>query len=282
MSCLRSLSIVAVAVLSAACITFQEQTISYRHDVEHDRLLVHSTYVGIHGDGRFGAFEDDDPDGLTVEEQDELASAALGQQLYFFDNWIRVLDMEDVGRQLARPSRSWAAELDRIADKARREWWRVLVENVTISGGPFYLDPANRLCAVQRVTVTNLSAVVGAFNASWRPFVRSVAVEDPDWASRAITIEAVMAFTGNQLTIRYPSDTGENESSLGDVVRAFKEGGIMTLVVGRPSSSRVTITKSVESGYLPNAVGFVRQRLGIAKKFDPVVDADRFLSSAGR
>ena len=203
MSRLPSLSIVAVAVLSSACITFQEQTIAYRHDVERDRLLIHTTYVGIHGDGRFG-WSEDDPEGLTVEEQEELASAALGQQLFVFDNWTRVLDMDEIRGQLARPARSFGSELDRSADKAKRELWNTLIENVTMSGGPFYLDRANRLCAVQRVTVTNLSGVIRALNALWQPYVRSVAVEDPDWASRAITVEPVLAFTGNQLTMRYP------------------------------------------------------------------------------
>lgn len=280
---LRSLIIiVVVAAMSAACITFQEQTISYRHDVERDQLLIHSTYVGIYGDGRFGGYEDDAPGVLTVEEQDELASAALGQKLYFFDNWSLVLDMDEVRRQLQKPTGSFGSELDRIADKAKRELWNTLIENVTMSGGPFYLDRANRLCAVQRVTVTNLSGVIRALNALWQPYVRSVAVEDPDWASRAITIEPVLTFTGNQLTIRYPGYAGEDETTPGGVVRAFNVGGIVTLVVGRPDASRVTITKTVETDYLPNAVGFVQQRVGIARDFNPVVDADRFFSSAGR
>jgi len=279
---LRSLSIATVAVMSTACITFQEQTISYRHDMESDRLLIYSTYVGIHGDGHFGWSDDDDPGGLTLEEQDELTSAALGQQLYLFDNWIPVLDMEEVRRQLRSPAGSFVSELDRLADKARRELWNVLVDNVTISGGPFYLDPANRLCAVQRVTVTNLSAVVSALNASWQPYVRSVAVDDPDWASRAVTIEPVLTFTGNRLTIRYPGYADEHETSLGGVVGVLNTGGIVTLVVGRSETSRVTITKTVETDYLPNAVGFVRQRVGITKAFDPGLDADRFFAAARR
>ena len=279
---LRSLAISIVALISGGCITFQEQSISYAHDVESDRLLVHSTYVGIYGDGLFGSYEGDDPYGLTFEEQNELTLAASGQQMYFFDNWIQVLDLNEVRRQLADPPGAFVSRRDRAADQARRELLKVVIDNVTISKGPFYLDSADRLCAVQRMTVTNLSAVIKVLNASWRPYVRSVAAQDPDWASRAITIESVLAFTGNQLTVRYPGYTEDPGIKPEDVSRVFNDAGIVTLVVGRSDAERVTVTKTIERGYLPNAVGFVRQRFGIATEFDPALDAERFFAGAGR
>jgi len=282
MLCWRSLSITSIALMSVACITFQEQSISYRHDVERDRLLVHSTYVGIYGDGLFGLPEEDDPYGLTREEQDELTLVASGQQMYFFDNWNQVLDLDDVRRQLANPPGTFVSQRERAADQARRELLKVLADNVTMSKGPFYLDSAARLCAVQRMTVTNLTAVIKVLNASWQPYVRSVAVEDPDWASRAITLETVLAFAGNQLVVRYPGHTEDPGLMPADVSRVFNEAGIVTLVVGRPDAARVTVTKTVEAGYVPNAVGFVRHRFGIATHFDPALDAERFFTETGR
>jgi hypothetical protein len=279
---LRSLAISIVALMSSACITFQEQSISYRYDVDSDRLLVHSIYAGIYGDGLFGSPEEDDPYGLTGDEEDELVWAASGQQMFFFDNWSQVLDLDEARRQLANPAGAVVSQRDRAADQARRELLRALADNVTMSKGPFYLDSAGRLCAVQRMTVRNLSAVIKVLNASWQPYVRSVAVEDPDWASRAITIDSVLAFTGNQLVVRYPGWAEDPGTIPGDVSRVFNEAGIVTLVVGRPDAARVTVTRTMETRYLPNAVGFVRQRFGIATRFDPALDAARFFTGTGR
>jgi hypothetical protein len=81
---LKSLTLAALVSVSSGCITYQEQTIAYRHDTIRNSLDVYSIYTGIHGDGTFSG-EEDLPMNLAASEEDQLRSTVLGQRIFFFE-----------------------------------------------------------------------------------------------------------------------------------------------------------------------------------------------------
>jgi hypothetical protein len=276
MTTCRRAFVLAVMLASVGCITFEEQTMSYEHDPEHDRLRVHTTYIGVFGDGLFSESDEMPANELTPEEKDELLAAARGQQIYFFDNLDRVIDLVELRGQLAMPAPPFAASADRAVADAKRAVWNSLLANATISNGPFYLDSRGRLCAVQRMTIVNLSSVVKAVNRALRLQAAALADEDPEWSREAVAVSEWLVFEGNRFTVRYPRDNGHSSFAFPGALGPG--ASVVTRVFGDFDARRVTVSNRVEGRFVPNAIGFVRQHIGLELKFDAVLDADRFFS----
>jgi hypothetical protein len=272
--------IASLAATTAACITFEEQTMSYHHDVAGDRLLIYTTYSGIYGDERFGASAED-PGTLTPDEEEDLLSVVAGRRIYFFDSWTRVIDLDELGRQLSAPAKVPVSTLDRAANEAKRTLWATLVANVTISNGPLYLDRRGRLAGVQRVTIVNLRATITTINRALHAYALSLAMEDPEWSERASTIGQWLAFDGNEFTLRYPRD-GETGNPFSLPGLAPPDQPIITRIYGTPDGTRVTVTAPVAGRYIPNAVTFIEKRVGLESQFDPEIDAAMFFAGKCR
>ena len=260
----------AVAAFSAGCITFEQQTVSYRHDPGRDVLLVQIVYSGIHGDATHESGVGVTTPGLTEVEQADLVEAVRGNQIYLFDSWLPVFDLDALCLELAE--RAYGAPDE--AELARREFWRLLAANVRISNGPFYLDGQGRLSAVQHIRITNLGAVVRSANRFWAVETEALLMEAPEWEPAA-RIDQPVQFVGNQLILRYPAGEevpGQRRWLDAGVLKVAD--GVATLTLGSPTASRVTFVTPSAGRYVGNAVEFVRQHFGLDAGFDPKADAD--------
>lgn len=272
---LKSSVFLAVIAFSAGCITFEQQTVSYLHDATRDRLLVHIIHSGIHGDAR--------PTDLTEAEQADLLEAVQGRQVYLFDNWLPVVDLDALCIDLADPVNLHVSEAAQEAEIALRDWRALLAVNIQISNGPFYVDGAGHLSAVQHVTVSNVRALVQSGNRVWRQQAEARLIDEPDepeWMVAASIAEPVQ-LNGNQLVFRYPAEgelPGERRWLDAGVLNVVN--GVATLTLGSPAAPRVTFATHPKHSYQPTAVEFVRQRFGLAERFDSKADADAFFSGA--
>ena len=270
----KSATLLAVIAFSAGCVNFEQQTVSYRHDAARDRLLVHIVYSGIHGDTL--------DTGLSGAEETDLLEVVQGRQIYLFDSWPPMVDLDALCTELDEPVTSHGSDAARVAEIALRDWWTLLAANVQISNGPFYIDGTGRLSAVQRIVISNLGAVVKSANRAWTLQAEAWLLDAPEWEWVARIAEP-FRISGNQLILRYP----EGRASPGE--RRWLDGGILnivdgiaTLTLGSPAAPRVGFVTPAADSYLPNAVEFVRRRFGLAEKFDPKADADAFFAGTRR
>lgn len=265
---LKSAMCLAVAALSAGCITFDQQTVSYEHDAAGDRLRVHILYAGIHGEAR--------ATGLSEAEQADLLEVGAGRQIYLFEKWLPLVDLDALCLAMAEPVDPLASEAARQAEIALRDWWTLLAANVQISNGPFYIDGAGHLSAVQHVTISNVRALVMSGNRVWRLQAEARLMDEPEWTIAAGIAEPV-ELNGNQLILRYPAvDEVPGERRWLDAGILNIADGVVTLTLGSPAAPRVAFVTPSANQYLPNAVEFVRQRFGLAAQFDPGADMDTF------
>ena len=215
-----------------------------------------------------------------------------GEQVFFFGNFLAGVDLAEFRDQIDRPPDPDTTPTAQAARAADNELNALIVANVHISNGPFYLDGAGRLCGVQRVTVTRVSAILSAVNVATRADQADEAVNPKTPATmRAVYDHAAtdprpsIVMDGNRVVVRAPSsrrDFDERDDS--EFTRA---GGtvsfaddISTMSFGRSHSEREALTLPVHPGqYRPNAIAFVREHFGLAEEFDPVADADRFFST---
>lgn len=276
----KSAIFLAAAAFSAGCISFDQQTVSYHHDTARDQLRVHIVYSGIRGDTALTPAVRTGATGLTEAEQADLLDVAQARQIYLFDSWPPIVDLDALCTELAEPMNPHVSDAVRLADIALRDWWTLLVANVQISNGPFYIDGTGRLSAVQRISISNLGAVVKSANRAWALQAEAWLLDAPEW-EWAARIEEPFRITGNQLILRYPAgdeSPGERRWLDGGILNIVD--GIATLTLGSPAAPRVTFVTPSAGHYQPNAVEFVRQRFGLAAHFDPRADADSFLSGS--
>jgi hypothetical protein len=151
---------------------------------------------------------------------------------------------------------------------------------MTITNGPFFQDQSGRLCAVQHVTIVNLTETLKLLNVGLTWYAAALAEEDPLWSAQAATIREWLAFDGNLFTVRYPR---EGESPLLFPNPPLDAGNLIkTQRFGAVDAKRVTVNERVEGRYIPNAVAFVKARFGLSAEFDPQQDADSFFGSTSR
>jgi hypothetical protein len=279
---LNSGTFLAIAALSMGCVTFEQQTVSYQHDEAGDRLLVHIVYSGIHGDSAFTPTVRLPAMDLTGAEKADLVEVVRGSQVYLFDNWLPIVDLDALCVVLGEPIDPYASEAARSAGVALRDWWTLLAANVEISNGPFYINGTGRLSAVQHITISHLSAVVTSANRAWSQQAETWLSSEPEWEVAARIVQPAQ-LNGNQLVLRYPAGdepTGERRWLDAGVLSIVD--GIATLTLGSPTTPRVTFVTPLANHYVPNAVGFVRQRFGLLEHFDPKADADVFFAGTRR
>jgi hypothetical protein len=144
-----------------SCIRFDRQEMTFRYDADRGELRVFQHYQRIYGNRG---------EELTETEIRELDSVINGERTFFFANWIFEYDREGVKRALAEteqpaeegeepPSAEEQAALAR-----RDDVLRLLLANVSVRNGPFFLDEDGALCGYQEVTVRNAPGIVDAAN----------------------------------------------------------------------------------------------------------------------
>ena len=272
----------ALGVLSS-CIDFDSQFITYTHDPTTDRFLVYKDYHGIHGE--------DDGERLSKNEEHQLLSTWIEQRIFLFEN-IPLLGIDEMRQELAQAPSQDADEYDR----AERKFVSALVANTHISNGPFYYDDTGRISGVQRMTFYNVTELIALANDAFREDYAREARETKNVETR-IRLSRVVAdagpfllLEGNRITIRLSQSEDEYQDDLEDSllqmirnsgVRMTFADGITTATIGRIESSEETLpfnqgrdVRAVDR----NVERFIRDRFGIAKRFDPVADAKFFFA----
>ena len=124
--------------------------------------------------------------------------------MYLFDSWLPIVDLDGLCEDLGEPMDPDAPEAIQRAEIALREWWSLLAQNVQISNGPFYIDGAGKLSAVQHIAISNLSAVVKSANRAWSLQAEAWLMTAPEFEIAAKIAEP-LTIAGNQLTLRFPA-----------------------------------------------------------------------------
>lgn len=160
----------------AGCVTFETQTLTYRHDAKHDRLLIFQEYVNIHSDGMAGEGQggrlfpsNAPPPEIRVHLRDceELDSVLHTPRTFFFDNWLTEYNQKGIAEGIGDLTAKLATASPEEAKLLRAgiDFCVLLTNSVTVTHGPFRLDADGRLCLFQYVTVSNVSKLLRAGNA---------------------------------------------------------------------------------------------------------------------
>ncbi|MDE3245498.1 MAG: hypothetical protein KGN80_05375 [Acidobacteriota bacterium] len=277
-------------LLLTGCLDYGQQTLTYRYDAKRDTLRIFQVYQGIFGD--------DQPVGLSAKELDQLQSVLSGQRTFFFANWILEYDRAEIRKALEDPAKP-EAKLDAATRKRQQQFLKLLLDNVRVENGAFYLDEQGKLCGVQRVTVTRLSSLVAAANMGIRDLLKleagreKVPAEERDLFLRsAERPRPFVVMEGNQLRLRIPMTQASFEKSFGPKtdssrqIDEFKRQGgqaafsdnELNWSFGAPSDTVTTLTLPVsEKLYVANALDAVKSRAVVHEKMDVAAAAKAFI-----
>ena len=299
----RLLTCSALALLAAGltgCLDWVQQTATYHHDPKADTLRIFQTYHGLFGS--------DEPGEITRNEIEQLDSVLKGQRTFFFANWIaeftRTKIEEALTNSLAATPDGTGAELARqTAQKQDLEaLLKLLLANVRVENGAFYLDAEKRLGGVQRVTLTRFSQLVPAANRVVRNLLLEEAAKPDGSDERKALLNRWLerkhdnlTVTGNRLLIRGPVSRAEYDKAVADepkyqkLLAEFRAGGgevrhendEALIRVGTEAAPRVSVRLSVaEKPYRTNLVQYLQGRQPIRATFAPAAAAEEFLHAA--
>lgn len=286
----RLLPVLAPVLALTGCIEFERQTVTYEHDAKADTLLIHQTYHGLYGA--------DDVTHLSEKEREQLDSVMKGQRTFFFSNWILELNVEGFKEQLAAAVDPKTNSLEEAHRRAQTNLLTLLIANVRIENGKFYLNEKGQPCGTQRVSIRSISKVLDAGNALMRRQLEAE-MKGKDTAAERELINASLArpepfftLTGQQIRYRFPLSKAEFEKKSEDraaerfTAEFVKAGGAVShesgelhVRFGRTDSAResLTLPMTTEKPYQTNALAHLRETYRFAKDFDPKKDMEEFL-----
>jgi len=292
----KLLSFLAVwcLLLLTGCLEFERQTLTYRYDVKTDTLRIFQAYQGIFGG--------DQQIGLSGKELEQLQSVLSGQSTFFFANRIMEYDRDPICKELddlIQPETQQDAKRDPATRARQAAFFKLLLDNVRVENGVFYLDDHGKLSGTQFVTVSRFSKLVAAVNEEIRELLKLEAGrENVSADDRALYLkfagqqQPYLIVEGNQLRMRFPLTQSEYEKSFGpnsgsakQLVELKQWGGKfvfkdneMKWSVGLPSDQTTTITLSVsEKPYVANALDAVKSQAVVREKLDIVAAAKAFV-----
>ena len=287
----KLLPFLALAFALTGCIEFERQTVTYEHDAKSDTLYIHQTYHGIYGA--------DDVTQLSTQEREQLADVMKGQRTFFFANWIFELNVERFKEVLTGAVDPQTNSLEEAYRRAKTNLLVLLVANVRVENGKFYLTEKCQPCGTQRVTLRNVSKLLAAGNALMRKALE-VEMKEKKTAAERELINASLArpepfftLTGQLIRFRFPLSTAdfekldEGEEKLRHFFAEFARGGgamshekgELHVRFGRADSTRETVTLPMagKEGNRGNALSHIRDTFGLAKDYDPKKDMEDFL-----
>ncbi|PAW90737.1 MAG: hypothetical protein B9S33_01465 [Pedosphaera sp. Tous-C6FEB] len=286
----KLLPFLALGLALTGCIEFERQTMTCERDAKADTLHIHQTYHGIYGA--------DDVTQLSAQEREQLADVMKGQRTFFFANWIFELSVGSFKEQLAQEAEPKKNSLEEAQRRAATNLLALLVANVRVENGKFYLNDKGQPCGTQRVTLRNVSKLLAAGNEVIRRGLEVEMKDKPAAAERELfnaslaRREPFITLAGQQIRFRWPyakaefDKIGTDDVKLERFVAEFvRQGGQMShaqgemhLRFGHTDATRETITlPMIGKGYQANALGHVRDTFGLAKDFDPKKDTEDFL-----
>ena len=291
----RFFALLTVILALTGCIEFERQTLTYEHDAAADTLLIHQTYHGIYGAA--------DLSQLSAQEQGQLADVMSNQRTFFFANWIFELNVKSFKETLTNNAEPETDLLKETQRRATTNMLALLVTNVCVENGEFYLNDEGRPCGTQRVTIRNVSKLLAAGNEATRR-LWEVELKGDRAAEERELIKASLArpepffsLAGQQINFRYPLARAEYDQLGADDPKHWKhlisefirQGGTMThengeirLRFGRIDAKRETVTLPMagKENYRPNTVAHLREKYGVSGTFDPKQDAEAFFKLA--
>ncbi len=281
--------------LLTGCLEFEQQTLTCRYDAKSDTLRIFQAYQGIFGG--------DKPDGLSAQEREQLQSVLTTQRTFFFANWIAEYDRTKVRESLdemKKPETQKDSKRDPASIARLESFLKLLLDNVRVENGDFYLDDKGKLCGVQRVTVTHFSKLVATANGPIRDFVKSeMDKEHVSAEERALFLKFAeqpspcFVLEGNQLCLRLPitqveyRKTFEQDPAVAKALDVFKQAGgqvsfadnEMKWSLGMASDQGTTLSLSVaQKPYVANASNAVKSLAAIREKLDITAAAKEFVS----
>ena len=286
----KLLPFLALALALTGCIEFERQTVTYEHDAKADTLRIHQTYHGLYGA--------DDVTQLSEKEREQLADVMKGQRTFFFSNWILELNVESWKETLTAEVIPKTNSLEEAFRRAETNLLTLLIANVRIENGKFYLNEKGQPCGTQRVTIRNVSKILEVGNALMRRGVE-VEMKGKQTAAERELLNASLArpepffsLTGQQIHYRFPLSKAEFEKKsedksaerfTADFVKAggsvSHQDGEVRVRFGRTEAAResLTLPMTTEKPYQPNALTHIRDTYSLAKDFDPSKDMEDFL-----
>ncbi|MFT5110190.1 MAG: hypothetical protein ACI9UA_005843 [Pseudoalteromonas tetraodonis] len=299
---LSQLCLVVLAALSSACLEFKEQTMSYRYEKGADEIRIFQDYRGIFGadaKGKAGV-------PLSSEEQGQLESVLKGQRTFFFENWIFEYNREDFETfraELKDPEKSEVAAADRPKIE---KLLNLLIDNLSVANGTFYLDKDGKLCGAQSVTIGKCSEIVDALNDCTPIFLKDMA---DDANTEPADLEAISKFgkdreakmlhlDGNLISVHWPMSRASYDKMFGAKsedqaqVEEIRTAGIgiawadevTTFTLGKKDDEITSVTLNTntsKSKYTPNAIAPARAQHTVQDKFDAAAAAKTFLLDKG-
>ena len=292
----RVFLLVAAVLALVGCIEFERQTVTYEHDAKTDTLRLHNTYHGLYGA--------DDVTQLSQEERDQLASVMKGQRTFFFNNWISEISVDQLKETLGKQADPLSNSLEEAARRATTNLVALLIANVRIENGKFFLNEQGQPCGTQRVTIRNVSKVIEAGNALVRRTLEVQLKKEGNAAEREL-INAALArpepfitLTGQQFRVRFPlpreefDKAGDNEPKVKQFINEFiRAGGTLShergevhVRFGHVEAARESLTLPMtgKESYRANALNHVRDTYGITKDFKAKKDGEDFFAPAAK
>jgi len=289
---------VACLALFTGCLDFEQQTLTYRYDAKTDTLRIFQSYQGIFGE--------DTNDGLSPDEIEQLDSVLSGQRTFFFANWIfeynrgQLIEITD---KLRQPDAQQELKMEPAALARAGSLIKLLLDNVRVENGSFYLDKQGKLCGVQRVTIKQCSKIITAANPLMRDYFKSEAAKgDTSAEERSLYLKSAeqqreyIQIEGNQLRLHWPVLRQDYEKYFGNnaedsrQIEQFKRcggkigfaNGEITVTAGEPTNKATSITLSVsKKPYVANALAAVKKRTSVQGQFDAESAAKKFVNLSG-
>ena len=291
-----SLPLLFALALLTGCLDFERETVTYHHNAKTDTLRFHLVYHGIFGgEGR---------PGLSESEQEQLRDVLTNQRAFFFTNWIFEYNRKQIqeGLEKVRDPNENAGKPPALVAK-QKKLLELLLANVRVENGPFFLDDRGRLCGAQRVTLQKTSEIIRAANELIREELRHQADDpmsdddDREAIRRSLAkAEAFLRLTGNRLALRWPMTRGDHEKQFGEQGDGESKSALGEFVaqgghfawerdevfvhIGTTNQQPATLAMRLgKNQYTPNAVPAVRSRAKILEKFDAPAAVKAFLET---
>lgn len=283
-------------VLLTGCLDFERETVTYHHDAKTDTLRFHLVYHGIFGG--------DGQPTLSEKEREQLHDVLTNERAFFFSNWILEYNRATIkeGLEKARDPNENAGKPAALVAK-QKKLLELLLANVRVENGPFFLDDRGRLCGAQRVTLQKTSEIVRAANELIREELRReaddpmTADDDREAIRRSLAkADAFLRLTGNRLAFRWPMTREDHEKQFGEQADEETKTALGEFVgqgghfawerdevfvhIGTTNRQPATLALRVgKKQYIPNAVPAVRVRANILEKFDAPAAAKAFVET---
>ncbi len=284
--------LLGIAVSQTACIEFNRQTMAYRHDVKTDTLYIFQDYRGIYGA--------DKKETLSKNEITQIESVINSERTFFFANWILEFNRDQLRNWLEKtPDPPLTKDSERAAHRQFVELLRLLLDNVKVENGSFYLDNAEQLAGTQRVTVKNFSRIVKAANGTLRAVLLAQVESDSINVDKVKLYRAAVTnrlefirIDGNRISFDFPlprsiyeSDFEKDENNREFAEKFRKAGGSLghrddTLEyrMGKPGEKITRLTMNVHNRpYSPNALEHLQGKHKILPRFDVAKALESFL-----